>query len=917
MQQKATTPDRGLAYWDIESLSNIFMFAVYHPGYKTVKAADGSEVKRDRLLYFYIMDDRDLSDQDKGAILDVVLDENPELNKNTLDVCFMDLKTREANLALIIMFAIDNKPFFGTPEENQFRTLNTDIHSDLTSGIEWPYMIGYNSFNYDCTMISYYVNETWGFSVNNKASFIPTSAKYMRKFNNLLFGSYKERMTDALQGTESNIWRNMMRSGMFLDASQINDKVKKMPLKRIEGQLGMDIFEDDRVKSDKPITEFKDLCYLFAYNASDCIKLERIFHHKAYFAQYSLKKGLIDQYSDLVYKDTGEVRVNRIKVDDTSAKFAARILCPDGYLPDIRTVSYEYPKNSGRNILAETREWAAEKFKDHPEVLAQINPVFDYYGSIEGKNFDDSEHYTNTFGLRSVAVSDLRAIPVPQMCVPYFDKDGGITSTYVNFSVGGIHGAEFNLKLYQEEMAAYQTKYDEVDAFAKAFAQEIHDNTLKGTVMYNGEKIRTSQYVTKHKDGTISVKYPKKVELFQFKKKWQLNKKYAYCSDDEVDHDDFTSYYPGLLMQMQAYKNDRLGEDRYVSVFNNKTLYGKYMKDKARPKSEQEYYKVLREGTKLILNSASGASDTVYDTNIRMNNVIISMRIIGQLFTWRIGQALTFGGFKVTSTNTDGLYAACNDSNRELCRKILEEESANIGVNIEPEAMRLVSKDANNRVEYSLDGKVLSASGGDTACFEGPVPTKAMAHSALIDALLVEYLRIHGVNEPFSEFKAAEILEGFKKTKSPYDMLMLYQQIINSSESTCRYIFALVDGEIRTLQHNNRIFAVKTEAAHLYMANGWNKKEGHDDTADEVLRRYGVDPAQYTNTRLLKLSKIDPEQNMFIYNRGLDQLSDETARSIIDNIDDGHYIKMLSTAYKNWCNVSSHDENDEDEDEES
>lgn len=279
------------------------------------------------------------------------------------------------------------------------------------------------------------------------------------------------------------------------------------------------------------------------------------------------------------------------------------------------------------------------------------------------------------------------------------------------------------------------------------------------------------------------------------------------------------------------------------------------------------------------------------------------------MFTWRIGQAQTLEGFKITSTNTDGLYAVCDEHTRDRCREILAREAANIGVDIEPEAMRLISKDANNRIEVSLDGRLLSASGGDTACWDGPTPTKALSHPALIDRLLVDYLIQYGVNEPFDESRASDILKGYKKNMSPFKLLMLYQQIINSSEGSVRYIFGVVDGKIRTFQHNNRIFAIQRDGANLYMANGWNKGEGRNETADQVLRAYGVDPDLYSNTRVMKISRIDPEQNMFIFNKSLEELPDETARSLIDNLDDGYYIDMLKNAYSNWNNNVNH-END-------
>lgn len=282
------------------------------------------------------------------------------------------------------------------------------------------------------------------------------------------------------------------------------------------------------------------------------------------------------------------------------------------------------------------------------------------------------------------------------------------------------------------------------------------------------------------------------------------------------------------------------------------------------------------------------------------------------MFTWRIAQAETLEGFKVTSTNTDGLYAVCNDSNRAQLREILARESASINVEIEPEEMRLITKDANNRIEVSLDGRLLSAGGGDVACWKGPVPNKALSHPALIDRLMVDYLIKYGVNEPFDLDRAAEILDNIKSTLPPFELLMLYQQIINSMEGSVRYIFALVDGKIRTFQHNNRIFAIKPEGAHLYMANGWNKGAGHDKTADMVLSAYGIDPDQFSNTRVIKISRIDPEQNMFIYNQALDELDDQTAKGLIANLDDGYYIDLFRTTYNNWCNAADHSGDPED-----
>lgn len=906
MQRK----ERPLAFWDIESISNVFMFAIY---FRDADIENG--VIKDWLMFYYLFDDLDMTPELQKEIEHYVLQENKELDPAKTRIIFCDLKDEQNNRVLTNLFCVDNKPAFGKPCDNSFRVINPQIHSDVDKSLDFPYMIGYNSINFDNTVMAYYFNETWGFDRQGNATFIPTTAAYMRKFNNLLFQAYKENMPSALQSTESNIYQNMLRSGMFIDASKINDKVYKMALKRIEGMLGLDIHEDDDVKSDKPITTKEQILKLFAYNASDVIKTGIVFDHRAYKAQFALKKGLLEAYKDLIYDKEGKIRINRMKIDDTSAKFAARVLCPDGYLNDIRAVSFEYPRGSGRNILQETWDWAREKFKNVPHVMKKyIDPIFKYYATIEGKNFDASEHYDKKYIFDGLPVSDLKSIPAPITTIPYFDKDGNFTSTYVNFGIGGIHGAEYNQNLYLEDVAAYNARVKEITQFLSHFKEEELP-TLKSKVTINGVEYKTAQFITKRKDGTVNIKWPKEVKLFTQSPSggWQLNKRYTWCSDDEVDHEDFTSYYPCMLMNLKAFVNEMLGEDRYTQQFDNKTLYGKYMKDKNRSEEERAYYSTLREGTKLILNSASGAADTNYDNSIRMNNVIISMRIIGQLFTWRIGQAQTLEGFKITSTNTDGLYAVCNEQTREKCREILAKESASIGVDIEPEEMRLISKDANNRIEVSMKGEVLSAGGGDVACWKGPNPVKALAHPAIIDTLMVKYMVKYGVNKPFNIDAAMDVLQEIKDTTDPVELLLLYQTMVNSSEGTCRYIFGMIGNQPITLQHNNRIFAVKVEAAHLHMVNGQNKGSGHDEFADEILRSYGVDPKLYSNTRIMKVTKIDPEQNIFVYNKSLHELDDSSLKGIINNLDDGFYIEMFKKTYNNWCNASD-EKTDDDED---
>ena len=113
---------------------------------------------------------------------------------------------------------------------------------------------------------------------------------------------------------------------------------------------------------------------------------------------------------------------------------------------------------------------------------------------------------------------------------------------------------------------------------------------------------------------------------------------------------------------LMIYWNDGIGKDIYGEIYDRKEELGKLMKDPTLSKEKREYYGVMRAGTKLILNSTTGKGDSHgQNSPIQVNNNIMAMRLIGQMFTWRIGQAQTLAGAKVVSTNTDGLYTVMAD----------------------------------------------------------------------------------------------------------------------------------------------------------------------------------------------------------------------------------------------------------------
>lgn len=317
----------------------------------------------------------------------------------------------------------------------------------------------------------------------------------------------------------------------------------------------------------------------------------------------------------------------------------------------------------------------------------------------------------------------------------------------------------------------------------------------------------------------------------------------------EVIHEDFTSYYPNMLRNMRAFHNEQLGEDLYAQILADKDRYNVLKKEADRNGDEEiaARWNLLRNGTKLILNSASGAGDTAYDTSIRMNNRIISMRIIGQLFTWWIGQAQTFGAdgihALIPSTNTDGIYSVME---ADVNNAILAAESERIGVEIEPESLFIASKDSNNRLELDVDNeqdsslpleerlRIVGAGGASLAAHKGPRVDKRLNHPVISDWALARYLRriVADTQEtpagraPITIDQAcdadfiAELVAAKASERTP-ESLLFFQNVLASARSSYSYPAAfpfidpdhpdqgLVLEEPSAIQHINRIFAVK------------------------------------------------------------------------------------------------------------
>lgn len=958
-------------FYDIESLKNVFTLCNYK--------SDKNEID-----IYCLCDDPSLLNllNFQTHLLDRIYSRNRNFHGS---VNFYDLHTESANNRLAKTFGLSDAYSVNNPQDKglyppEFRPVcDTDTDYDEN---KHPYLMGYNSNNYDTTMLALYFHEVYpiierrfdGDSPSQDVKFKPTTAELMREYNDQLFSKrFKENMPLRLtqhynentkswtetsyKTTEYKIRKNMLMTGRHIDVARLNEKQQKVALKRLLGMLGYQILESDKLDDTKAVIENTDqLLDLIAYNISDVVNLELLFNHNAYKSKFALKKGLLERYPELMYEriqgqyapdvKPHKTRRDRLTIDSSSAQFATKSLCPYDHLHDIPSVSFMYPSERKAkelgvprvNVLEETKKFFYSHFTQ-PHIRAEFDRVYNYYKSIEGKNFNESENYKTDYQNTSDYLPPKRLTDIPKTntCMVYYNQDGSPSSCFVTFSTGGIHGAEYNIDLFNADCREF-AKEESYFAYAKTqYPDPVTLRAAKKITMPDGTELSYTHFL---KTGATLKKAeykdiePKRPALFQESKKgdYKLNTRYAYTSADPTNHEDFTSYYPNLLRMMSAFYNEGLGYDRYAEIFDDKQKYGKLMKDKSISDEKREYYSVMREGTKLILNSASGAGDATFESNIRMNNQIISMRIIGQLFSWRIGQAQTIGGARIPSTNTDGLYSVLEES---INNKILEKESSDIGVAIEPEPLYLISKDTNNRAELTIDlSTILNASGGTLSCRTGPTPTQSLAHPAIIDWALTEYLIKVSQREnnlslahPFNADLGRRIIESAKNVFDPIKFLIMFQNVIASSVGSINYIFGTTDDDVETpiiLQHYNRVFIMKDKTPntmHLRAANAkkltpatmtkrqrnGERRQQNDPVAVNVLSANGVNMSELPDDKeavIKKITNIDEDWYMLIENRNLSELTDSERNFIIDNLDYDKYLESLCSSFENnWRNT--------------
>ncbi len=946
-------------FYDIESIENLFTLAAFHE-------------QKNQIMFWY-RDDSGIFEIMKKQNFIPLINEIYRNNENFNGQIFiMDLNDGWANKSLFQTFGAM------MPEDNPYPKEFFLQKDTLCTEQNLSYFMGYNSYNYDSSVFAYYVHETLSDWLTNKTNpkFRPPTAKEIKTFSDELFDpQFKKNMPSRLlvswdpgrrQYTRKDwnsplnlIRKALLLTGRHIDVARLNEKQTHVGLKRIMGMIGLQILESEQLSAGG-IKTVADACDLSAYNVSDVVNLSPVNRHRAYSAPFQIKSGLLNEYPELVFmrkpntyepdvQPGKKERNDRLCIDSSSAQFATKCLCPYDSLQDIETVSFLYPAKevaeqagiAQTNVLEDSRNFFYRLFPDKPEFRGarqNFDRIYQYYKNIEGRNFNESENYYEQYrqpdGTLRHSADNLRTLTNGiDTNLFYYKNDGSISTCFVNFSTGGIHGQEINLNRYYKDLGEYQ-KMESYLAYTKQqYPKPTDALKAKTIIMPDGTEFKTRKFV-KAKSTMKSADYKdamgKEPKLFDRKEdkgfvKYELNKDYAYTSADIVNHEDFKSYYPNLLIQMRALFNKGLGYDRYHEIFEKKEYYGNEMKRKDLPSDVKAALNTARNGVKLVLNSASGAADANFKSAIRMNNQIISMRIIGQLFSWRIGQAQTYAGARIPSTNTDGLYSVMEEKQNN---QLLEQLADGIRVEIEPERMLLISKDTNNRLEVDPKTyKIIGAGGGDLSCWKEPNPEKSLSHPAIIDWALAQYLiyayQNSKLDQPLDETYARQLITNYPEK----NWMLMYQNIVASNPGSDRYIYSSKDGNIKNLQHYNRVYYMREESdetVHLQIASGrkipdkdWKKRlekttDGtspyrDDPEATEILSQNGVKltdihKAQKEAT-VVQISRLNPEWHCLIENHNLFYMKPERQQYIRENLDYDAYLGLLKNTYeKNWQN---------------
>lgn len=804
---------------------------------------------------------------------------------------------------------------------------------------------GYNILAYDIPMIDFVLKSI----VDGKCQTTPESIRF--KSDSIIKGrSY----FDTLQ---------YEKYGNHVDIAKLNDKLFQKG-KLVTGlKTGVGLSGGTIKESRSNVTGFSEDIYDDTlYNFNDIKEMRDVVYRKSTLeSMFQNRRELLNQFPEL--------EQNNITVNSTTKNFVVNIIAPHKPIIDDPVVSMMFPAKHVADergieqfdVLEYFKEWYIKNVylpvKEHnPKVayehFCKFLSIYGMYDAMRGKNWNTSKRHFNKYHIESFNRRDRdKLTEIYGTYIQFVDKYGNLSSTYVNFSIGGIHGAELNLELLnrdKEVIRGLKEKYKYISKIPKGIVPQGFLNIIK----------KQSRSKIKSGDRYIPQKLVHEIPEFYYKtqmvdeildpedyspfcvddktKSEKLLERYKYTSVGEMIHQDFDGYYP-MMMCLLGVFYDGNGRDKYKEVYDNRIMFKKMLNDLV----GEEYDKINKkqDGLKLVCNSASGALDEQdYDTNIRANNKCIQMRNTGQICTYIIAQALCFEGAHIPSSNTDGIYVSNIDF--ETNKKIIKRELEKMLVTITPEKLFLISKDTNNRVEINVEKGKVKPKGSSVTCYNGANIINKPTKPTLVDRILTHYLKVdNSVNKEFDRNLARELLIEYKNTEDPTMFLRMASWIIRSvggsvmvddqneiHEGTLR-TFLVNEG--RTLKQfkvtkqnvsanideylnhlaDDDMFGKPEDVAEVYRLNIQDRFIEKTLTAldykDMYKGKYVDENGKKISIPILKSTKIEnmnDDMQLIYYNESLLKMDSKKQQEIINNLNYDAYIDMIEDQFKNWKN---------------
>lgn len=808
----------------------------------------------------------------------------------------------------------------------------------------------YNSINYDIPMIDYVTKSM----VSGR---VRVSTEALRKYSNTVINATKSvinTMPYLRYGNHVDV--------AFLNETKIENGRPTVGLKTLVGILGGSIIESESNKTGHSKSIYKDILY----NINDIAELKHRVFEGFLKTKFNVKKNLLERYPHLKNYD--------ITVNSTSAKFVEFIIAPDKPIEDTPTVTYMYPAKhiadrmgvSQKDMLDDTYTWYMKKvyqpiYKVNPNAakihLAKFQSIYQYYDFFRNKNWNESTNHIFTHGIPAhTKLERKRADRTFGVILPFIDRYGNESPSYVRFSIGGIHGAEINQKqldLDRAKIRELKELYGYISKIPKKTVSAKLLNLIKiqSRTAYKGYPVRCSHEIPYFFENTTPVDEildPMDFSPYMVQKQKDyeglssyeevLLDRYKYTSSGKAVHQDFVSYYP-VLMILSGTFYDGKGNDPYSDIKDARVKIKSQLKFLKFGTTQYEDVNDEQEGYKLILNSASGILDGSHDTNLRANNKAIAMRTIGQLCTFRIGMALALEGAVIPSSNTDGIYAMNIDIERN--KAIVERELASLYIEIGPEEMFLVSKDANNRMEI-VEGKVTSAKGATLTSWKGARVDNALSHPALVDRILTDYLQEADLMQPVNLDIIRKNLKDYIATESQRHFVYMSSWVLRSTSGSIFVDSAdnIYDGTVRVwlsktgvsfTRYNTRsqqCGATTDEyAKQMFPGSYFGKPEIVEYLSDigalENPFPKAITVEQYQTIRNqcignsltwgdvkknvpmiseTKISNLSNTTKLYINNECINDMSDAEINGIYQNIDLEEYVALIAIFAQTWHN---------------